>query len=293
MRITLESNGYEVGINTLGAELKSYKDAAGKEFIWTSDPTYWSSSSPLLFPSIGNVRNGKTIIEDVEVSMPKHGFCSTSEFTVLSQSKNQVVLALTENENTKKCFPFDFEVKLTYLLQEASLYMTYEVNNHDTKEMYYHLGAHPGFLCPLEENEVFSDYQLVFEQEETCDSPVYDIPNRCFSTTHTKHLLDHSNTIPLRYDLFDDDAIVFNHMRSNNVKIINPATGKGVQVDYPDFATVAFWTPEHNTAPFICVEPWNGAAIYDDEDDIFKHKRDMQFLSAGDSKEYHLKIQIL
>ena len=41
MLITLHSNGYEVAVNTMGAELKSFKDPSGKEYVWNSDPAFW------------------------------------------------------------------------------------------------------------------------------------------------------------------------------------------------------------------------------------------------------------
>ena len=59
MLITLHSNGYEVAVNTMGAELKSFKDPSRKEYVWNSDPAFWMRSSPLLFPTIGNLRNGE------------------------------------------------------------------------------------------------------------------------------------------------------------------------------------------------------------------------------------------
>ena len=60
MLLTLKDQGYTVQIETVGAELKSYKNETGKEFIWNSDPAFWFRSSPLLFPTIGNLRDGKT-----------------------------------------------------------------------------------------------------------------------------------------------------------------------------------------------------------------------------------------
>ncbi len=159
--------------------------------------------------------------------------------------------------------------------------------------MYYHFGAHPGFMCPLEEGEQFSDYILKFPYEETCDSPVYDLENMQFDPVNTKRYLDHSDTLKLDYSLFDIDALVFSHMKSRSVQLVNPATGKGIQVDYPDFSTVAFWTPANAGAPFLCIEPWNGAAIYADEDNDFTHKRDIQVLKAGESKTYELSIKLL
>ena len=47
MQIKLQSDNYQVLLNTLGAELNSYTDPSGKEYVWNSDPTYWLRSSPL------------------------------------------------------------------------------------------------------------------------------------------------------------------------------------------------------------------------------------------------------
>lgn len=114
-----------------------------------------------------------------------------------------------------------------------------------------------------------------------------------FDPHNTKRYLDNSDTIQLDYSFFDIDAIVCSHLKSKSVKLIHPITGKGIQVDYPDFATISFWTPANVEAPFLCIEPWNGAAIFADEDDEFVHKRDIQTLQAGESKTYRLSIRLL
>ena len=72
MQIKLQSDNYQVLLNTLGAELNSYTDPSGKEYVWNSDPTYWLRSSPLLFPTVGNLRNGETVIKNHIYPMPKH-----------------------------------------------------------------------------------------------------------------------------------------------------------------------------------------------------------------------------
>ena len=175
MRITITNQGYEAAIESLGAELKSYKAPSGKEYIWNSNPQYWMRSSPLLFPTIGNVRNNKTMINKVEYPMTKHGFSKESEFNVLEQSDSRVTFSLKSNEFTKKSYPFSFELRLTYELKGKDLEMTYQVFNQDRQPMVYHIGAHPGFNCPLEEGEAFSDYVIEFEKDELLESYVYDL----------------------------------------------------------------------------------------------------------------------
>lgn len=293
MKITLTSENYQVTLDSFGAELKSFKDPSGKEFIWNSDPAFWMRSSPLLFPTIGNVRNNKTIINGTEYTMPKHGFCKESDFDVLSQSETQVTFSLTDSEDTLKMYPFHFELRLNYALSGNKLLMTYEVFNNDTADMYYHIGAHPGFMCPLEEGEVLSDYVLEFSKEERLVSTVYDLEHLCLSKNKTITFAEKGKVLPLNASMFDQDAIYFPHITSRSVSLKNPSTGKGVSIDYPGFKSIAFWTPIGGNAPFLCLEPWNGASIYDDEDDIFSHKRDIEVLAPSKNASYILEISLL
>lgn len=293
MNIILSSQEYDVTINTLGAELKSYRDPSGREYVWNSDPAYWMRSSPLLFPTVGNVRDNKTQFNGVEYPLVKHGFCKESEFTVRDQTESSAVFVLTASDETKKSYPFDFELQLKYQLNGNSLSMTYTVLNRDTKEMYYHIGAHPGFMCPLNEGESLSDYVLEFEKEERLESTVYDLENLCFDHARHKLFAEHARRLPLSAEMFDDDAIFFPHTASHAVSLINPVTGHGVHMEYPDFVSIAFWTPIGGQAPFLCLEPWNGAAIYDDEDNEFCHKRDIQVLAPSSSRNYQLNISLL
>ena len=105
MLITLHSNGYEVAVNTMGAELKSFKDPSGKEYVWNSDPAFWMRSSPLLFPTIGNLRNGETTMKGQVYPLVKHGFCKDTEFEVKDLSDDTVTFLLHANEETLKSYP--------------------------------------------------------------------------------------------------------------------------------------------------------------------------------------------
>ena len=114
-----------------------------------------------------------------------------------------------------------------------------------------------------------------------------------FDAGRRRPLLDHTRTLPLSYELFSDDAVFFDRLSSRSVELLNPATGKGVRVDFPDFETVAFWTAMPSRGPFLCIEPWNGSAIRSDEDDEFASRHFLQTLEVGERKNYHLGIHIL
>jgi len=292
MLITLHSDNYEVIINSVGAELKSFRSPDGKEFIWNSDPAFWMRSSPLLFPTIGNVRNNITNFRGRPYNMPKHGFCKDSEFEVTSQSGNEATFTLKASEETLAAYPFLFELSLTYRLSGHTLEMTYSVINNDTGTLPYHIGAHPGFMCPLENGESLTDYQLVFEKEETFVATPYDLEKLCFSANGQVTHGEAGTVLSLTPEMFDNDAVYFPHVNSHSVKLVHHSLTHGIEVSYPDFHSIAFWTPIGGKAPFLCIEPWNGSAIYDDEDDDFVNKRDVEFLAPGKSKDYHLKISL-
>ena len=293
MQITLRSNGYEVLVNTMGAELKSFKDPSGKEYVWNSDPVYWMRSSPLLFPTIGNLRDGKTTMKGQVYALVKHGFCKDSEFEVKEQTPDSVTFLLCADSETLKSYPYQFELSLSYHLNGSTLSMDYHVANHDTDEMFYHIGAHPGFMLPVGDGETLADCVLTFEKKETFTSYAYDLEHLEFNEEHKVTHPASGNVLPLNVPMFDSDAVFFEHTNSHRVSLTNTATGKGVSMYYPDFASIAFWTPAGGKAPFLCLEPWNGSAIFKQDDDIFAHKRGILSLEPEACKDYHLEISLL
>ena len=293
MLITLKSQPMSSVIDTLGAQLISLKNESGKEFIWQRDPDIWKFCSPLLFPAIGSCRNSPTIMEGKAYTMPKHGICRDREFEVNQKNDSCATFSLSSSEATKTFYPYDFLLSLTYTLTENGIFMDYQVKNTDSRTICYSIGAHPGFNIPLEEGESFEDYQLEFEQTENTSSLVYDLEANQFDRSKRLPLLSDTRILPLKYSMFKQDAVYFDQIKSRKVSVIHPITRKGIEVDYPGFSSVAFWTPMNVQAPLLCVEPWNGSDACSDEDEHFEHKHDIEFLPVGEEKQYHLGIRIL
>ena len=293
MLVTIQDSKATAVIDSFGAQLISFQDASGKEYIWQRDPKFWARCSPLLFPAVGNCRNDRTIFEGVWYDLPKHGFCKETDFEVTAQEPDKASFTITSTETTKTMYPYDFCLTLSYSLKDGVLSMDYTVENKDDRTIYYCIGAHPGFNCPLEEGEVFEDYVLEFEEKETADCTLYDLEKSEFN--HDRHvtLLKNSKVLPLTYPLFDNNAVFFETLKSRKVSLINPATKRGVEVSYPGFETIAFWTPDGVRAPFLCIEPWNGSAICSDEDDEFVHKHHVQVLGVGEKREYKLGVRVI
>ena len=281
-------------IDSLGAQLITLKDASGREHIWQRDPAVWGFCSPLLFPAIGNSRNNRTKFDGEWYELAKHGFCRTSEFGAEQVSDCEVRFTLRANKETKVHYPYEFVLTLTYRLENGTLSMTYQVENPMNHEICYCIGAHPGFLCPMEDGAVFEDYQLEFEKKESIFSVLYDLEKLEFDPArHGTITLENESIIPLCYDLFDQDAVYFEKTASHVVRLINRNSGHGVEVAYPDFSGIGFWTPNGKHAPFLCIEPWNGCAIRMDEDDEFIHKYQVQRLAAHTARSYQLMIRMV
>lgn len=293
MRIKLEDQGASVSIDTKGAELKSFKSIDGKEYMWQGNPIYWGKTSPVLFPLVCNVRNNRTQINGQWYEITKHGFARDMNFELIAQTKNKATFLLRHTEKTLKHFPFKFHFKLSYELVGEQLKIHYRVENLNEQVMPYYIGAHPAFNCPLEEGESFEEYEVQFEKEETIKAPIYDLEKIELQNDHRRNLLNHERTLALHYDLFDQDALVFEDLKSRTVSLIHKQTGKGVQVSFKGFTMLGIWTPIKKQAPFLCLEPWCGAAIYNDEDDEFIHKRGLQLLEPNEQKTYTITIQLL
>ena len=98
--------------------------------------------------------------------------------------------------------------------------------------------------------------------------------------------------IPLNYPLFPEDAIWFDAPISRKVRLYHPVTGRGMEVSFPDFSSVAFWTPGEKQAPFLCIEPWNGIPDTADADGFLPHKAGILTIDGGKtlSMEHSLRF---
>ena len=129
MKLNLATKAGFAEIDTMGAQLMSLRDALGTEYLWQGDPRYWAERSPLLFPMVGRLRGGKTLIGGREYSMGCHGFASAQEFRPVMQSSDSVTLSLRANEQTLAQYPFDFHLLASYQLADNRLSVSLEVMN--------------------------------------------------------------------------------------------------------------------------------------------------------------------
>ena len=294
MEITLHNGQMTAVINSYGAELKSLRDADGNEYIWDgSDPSYWNRSAPFLFPTVGNLPDGRVIIKGQEYQMKQHGFCRDMEWEGRQLTPFSALFTLSENEESLQKYPYKFTLALKYTLEGRSLKMEFEINNTGDEEMLYCFGTHPAIRVPFQScpGSSFEDYTVLFNRPETAGNPIYDKDAGAINLDNRENFMTTPQSIDLRYDVFEAiDTIIFDKVASDAVRLHHNNTGKEVEVRYHDFDMIAFWTPRR-TAPFLCVEPWQGCAVTVGEDGRFESKLGVQRLAPFSGKTFTLEIE--
>ena len=258
---SLDNGVLSVRVSSIGGQLLSVKKD-GKEYLWQGDPAFWEDRAPNLFPYIARLTKGTYTVHGKEFHLPIHGFLPAAEMKAEAQEESLLVLRLDADESTLACYPFVFTLRIRYELNQDTLRIAYEVENGGEEDMYFGIGGHPGFQAPLEEGLSFEDYFLEFESEGQSGTDAQPPVRIGFSPTcflngkDEPWPLEKGCRIPLRHDLFDDDAIVLSHT-PKTVVLRSEKGGRGVRVRFPQMPYIGFWHAVKKPAPYVCIEPWS------------------------------------
>lgn len=260
--ITIENKYLSISIKEKGAELaKVFNKIEAFDYLWTGDSQYWGRHAPVLFPIIGKLNDDAYTIEQKEYTMTQHGFARDFDFELVNQSDSQAQFRLTANEETKKMYPFEFKLMITYILEEKNLVVQYHVENlSEVNKMPFALGAHPGFNVPLNNKGTFSDYNLSFEPALNNPLQILEIDDGPFPfiTGRNKDLaLSKDNVLALDYPTFDDGLLIIDEA-VDRVILSSPLSENSITLEVSDFPYLTLWTIENKQAPFLCIEPFYG-----------------------------------
>lgn len=286
------SNSYlQVKVLGKGAELSSIlSKKTGKEYMWDANPDVWGSHAPVLFPIIGALKNGESAIDGVKYTIPKHGFIRNNDALELKhQSDSELRLQLSYSDITLQMYPYKFEFNITFRLEVNRLIISHQVRNLDSQEIFFSLGAHPGFKCPINEGEKYSDYYLEFESVENASAKLLNSDG--LVSDNTQHIFKNINILPLTRTMFDKDALMFTDLKSRKVSLKSHTSDQVLTVRYKDFSYLGIWAKPN--APFVCIEPWLGLADHEKSDDNFLKKDGLIALQEGQrfSAEYSIEIE--
>lgn len=288
--IVLNNSILKVEIKHLGAELTSiYSIQNDFEYLWQADEKYWLRQAPILFPIVGKLENDEYYFKGEKYELEQHGFSKTSLFTVEEQTNTKVTLSFSYSEATLKQYPFKFLLEVTYELIDSQLIITYFVRNlEESEQMYFSIGAHPGFNVPLSPKKGFEDYQIeIISKKNQQNIPVTE--DGLLSIRDMKQT--RLTPIKLDYKLFNNGMMVYTTESSTKVALQEKETKKDlVTLSYDSFPFLGVWTAENKNAPFICIEPWDGTP--DAVDGVRELEKKFAIKCLAPQKQYQNRLSI-
>ncbi len=267
-------------IDDMGAQLHSLKSKEnGTEYIWQGNPDIWYGQAPVLFPVIGQLINDKYFYNGTEYTMPKHGLARKLLFKVKECEGAKAVFSLESDENTLKAYPFDFEYLVTFELKDKSLVNTMTVINKTKGEMYFSVGAHPGFNCKVGDI-------IEFEQPETLATERIDKENLIIPEKFP--FMENEKSFVITKEIFEPDALILSDIKSEKLRI------KGdneIEFTFGKCPFLGIWAKPG--APYVCIEPWYGVNDGRDVKKDISEKRGIERLDEGGIFEFSWTAEII
>ena len=256
-RTIIKNNFLTVEIDSYGAELKSILDRDGNQRLWHGDENFWAGQAPLLFPVCGCMTESRYLFNGKSYDIKPHGCAKRSLFTLESKEDDKAVYLLTSDSETRKVYPFDFELRVTYSIFENRLAVTYTVNNKTDGDMYFSIGSHEGFLC---EGET-ADYNIFFDKKE-------ELPNHLLNGPLLNNQTEKAPITDGVMELCDSefkrlDTYIFKNTISKCVTLKKKGVDKSISVEYLDTPNLLIW--KEPGAEFVCIETWCGLPDHDGE----------------------------
>ncbi|MBO0472768.1 aldose 1-epimerase family protein [Enterococcus ureasiticus] len=288
MTVQIENEFLIATIAEDGAELVSLKSKKNNiEYIWQGDSAFWGRHAPVLFPVVGRLKDDQYTYENQTYPMGQHGFARDSLFEVIEHGSELVSLSLKSSKESKKVYPFDFELIISYALEAENLVVDYQVENTGSDDMYFSIGGHPAFNVPLEQNLTFDDYYLSFSPKKSRTQiplvgPFADFEHKTLGQTNT--------SVDIRRELFKDDAIIFETKGINTFTIETDEGPHSISLSYTDMPYVGVWSPYQKEAPFVCIEPWCGIADEVNASGNLVDKKGINKLTASDVFKTHYTL---
>ena len=289
IKITSGENYAVLGLD--GAMLNSL-NKNNTEYLWQGDAKYWAGQAPVCFPITGVLPNGEMQAFGKRCTMKRHGVARINPFEVLEQHKNSVTFVQRSDENTKRDFPFDYELKIKYTINGDTVTNEYIVTNTGEDKLPFVIGGHPAFKCPLSNGEKFEDYKVVFDKNITKPCLRPDHHTGLVNVYENFDEMHGGDTLSLVHELFEEkDALIFENCEAKSATLIGKS-GKGVKIEFQDMNNLLIWSAVGN-APFVALEPWTGLASCNDEDGLFEHKRGMTVLEKDETASFKFKITMI
>lgn len=281
--VSISDSTLSAQISSLGAELVRLQDGGGLDLLWDGDPAFWSGRSPLLFPIVGEAKGNRIRVAGAPYEIGRHGFARTSRFALVSSEAARCTWRLEASEVTRRQYPFEFRLDVTYAIEGGALHMTAEVTNRGHGLMPASFGFHPALRWPLPYGRPRASHEIVFERDEPAPirRPVDGLLSSARYPTPVR-----DRRLELHDSLFEDGALVFDTLASRRL-----VYGDALSVAFPGMPHLGIWTMPG--AGYVCIEPWQGHASPEGFDGELADKPGMIAIMPGATESFAMSIGLI
>lgn len=242
----------------------------GEELLFMNQETLHNPQAnirggiPILFPICGQLENGEYELDGQVYQMKNHGVARNHPWQILEIHESDelsITLGLKSNDETKRSFPFDFELIFRYELQEDALIIHQDYRNQSNRPMPMYSGFHPYFATSCKSIDIQTDATRYFD----------------YNDMSIKEYAGSFDFEQLK------ESVVLLDTREPRVSFPLPEINRRVTIEYdPIFRYMVIWTEQGS--PFMCVEPWMA------QTDEMNRKQELVFVQPNES--YHTQIKI-
>ena len=287
MLYTIQNQNLTVVLSDHGAELQSVQSTDGTEWLWQGDPAYWERRAPVLFPHCGRFWNNLVTAYGVPCNPGMHGFLRDQPTVAEEVSGSSIVFRQTENSETLGRYPFPYEVRICYALEEDTITVRAEIKNTGTRTMPYGYGGHPGFRVPFAGGDL-EDYYIRFCDKSGAEALCFDADN-CFITGGSRPFpLRDGDRFDLCEDFFANGSTFLCHMPPE-VTLMTDRSGRHITLRYPGFPYLGLWKAPGGA--FLCIEPWCSLPATSGQSTELTEKSDLLRLEPGQTHTHTYSMQ--
>jgi len=278
----LENEFLKVRVSSKGAELQSiFSKQTNCEYIWQPVQGIWERHSMLLFPNAGRIADNYVVIGGQPYPAKMHGFADEMDFNLIYKDDKKIELEISSNAETIKMFPYKFRMRISFVLENQFLTEKFCVINESKEDIYFSLGAHPGFKCPILPDECGNDYSILFDCAQNIDELCLQ-KNTRLVTGEKKPFLSGESEIRLSENFFDNGPILAQGMSANSIKLYSNKSGRYIEMSVKGFEYLCLWGVEQKMS-IICIEPWCGISDYVGTDHVWERKPGIQRIGVGEN----------
>ena len=282
------SSQLSAAIDPLGAQLSLLRDASGQDLLWDGDPAFWTGRAPLLFPIVGTLAGGHYRLGTKQYALSRHGFARNCLFEVLEAAASTAAFRLRADDSTLALYPFHFELEVRFALQGALLSVNSTVRNPGAAVLPASFGFHPALRWPLPYGEPRAEHLITFSMDEP--APARRLNAQGLLAPQPEATPVHDRQLLLRDDLFRTDALIFDQLRSRELRY-GAAAGPQLRIAFSNTPFLGVWT--RPGAPFICIEPWHGLSDPEGFTGEFGTKPGLFLVPPGSTQQLQLQIELL